>query len=165
VSANLTGLSANTTYHYRIVATNNAGTTNGSDVSFTSSVSTATIYDAWWTNRVDNDGDGYVRSARVNWDPDVSGGSGSLTVYEKIYWKLASSSSWTLFTTTSQHTITGTASSDQQYVDINGGGHNLYDWKIEVYRSGVSTSDYAREPSNDTDLNDYPMETAAEDGR
>ncbi len=36
-SANLTGLSANTTYHYRITATNAAGTSNGSDQQFTTS--------------------------------------------------------------------------------------------------------------------------------
>jgi NHL repeat len=32
---NLTGLSANTTYHYRLVGTNGGGTTNGLDLSFT----------------------------------------------------------------------------------------------------------------------------------
>jgi hypothetical protein len=36
-SANLTGLSPGTTYHYRLVATNGSGTTNGSDGSFTTS--------------------------------------------------------------------------------------------------------------------------------
>jgi len=36
-SANLTGLSANTTYHYRITATNATGTSNGSDQQFTTS--------------------------------------------------------------------------------------------------------------------------------
>jgi len=124
---------------------------------------TATIYNAWWSNTVDEDGDGYVRSARLNWDPDVSGGSGSLTVYEKIYWKLKSSSTWNLITTTSSHIITGTTTSDSQYRNYNGGSHNQYDWKIEIYRSGQSSPDYTRDPSNDSDLNDYKMETAAED--
>jgi DNA-binding beta-propeller fold protein YncE len=35
ISSTLTGLSPGATYHYRIVATNNAGTTEGSDASFT----------------------------------------------------------------------------------------------------------------------------------
>lgn len=35
VSANLTGLSPGTTYHYRVVATNSGGTTNGADQTFT----------------------------------------------------------------------------------------------------------------------------------
>lgn len=34
VSASLTGLTGNTTYHYRVVATNTGGTTNGADQSF-----------------------------------------------------------------------------------------------------------------------------------
>jgi hypothetical protein len=37
VSANLTGLKAGTTYHYRVVATNSAGTTHGSDGILTTS--------------------------------------------------------------------------------------------------------------------------------
>jgi N-acetylneuraminic acid mutarotase len=35
VSANISGLAASTTYHFRIVATNNGGTTYGSDMTFT----------------------------------------------------------------------------------------------------------------------------------
>src|SRR5207249_3648683 len=35
VSANISGLTASTTYHFRIIATNSAGTTYGSDRTFT----------------------------------------------------------------------------------------------------------------------------------
>ena len=35
ISANISGLTASTTYHFRIVATNNSGTTYGSDRTFT----------------------------------------------------------------------------------------------------------------------------------
>jgi hypothetical protein len=35
VTANVSGLNANTNYHFRIVATNSAGTTRGSDRTFT----------------------------------------------------------------------------------------------------------------------------------
>ncbi|MBN2561076.1 MAG: choice-of-anchor H family protein [Phycisphaerae bacterium] len=123
----------------------------------------ATIFSAWWSNEVDEDGDGYVRSARLNWDPDVAGCSGSLTVYEMVYWKLASSGTWNLITTTSPHDITDCSGGDAQYRDYLGGGHSLYDWKIEIYRSGQGSPDYSRDPSNDSDLNDYPMETDSED--
>ena len=39
VSAQLSGLSANTTYHYRVLASSPAGTTAGADVAFTTAVS------------------------------------------------------------------------------------------------------------------------------
>lgn len=41
VTANLAGLTASATYHYRLVATNSAGTTNGNDVAFSTASQTA----------------------------------------------------------------------------------------------------------------------------
>ncbi|MBI3572397.1 hypothetical protein HY091_02615, partial [Candidatus Kaiserbacteria bacterium] len=43
VSAAISGLSANTTYHFRIDATNNGGTSNGSDASFTTLAAPPTV--------------------------------------------------------------------------------------------------------------------------
>ncbi len=43
VSAELTGLAPNTTYHFRVVATNSAGTTNGSDQTFTTSANAPAV--------------------------------------------------------------------------------------------------------------------------
>jgi hypothetical protein len=40
VSASLTGLTAGTTYHYRVVATNGGGTTNGADATFATTAAT-----------------------------------------------------------------------------------------------------------------------------
>ncbi|PYI46932.1 MAG: hypothetical protein DMF11_07460, partial [Verrucomicrobia bacterium] len=45
VSANITGLNASTTYHFRIVATNSAGTTHGGDRTFTTAAACS------WVNR------------------------------------------------------------------------------------------------------------------
>ena len=43
VSANLSGLVAGTTYHYRLVASNSAGTTDGADQTFTTSTANAPV--------------------------------------------------------------------------------------------------------------------------
>jgi hypothetical protein len=48
VSANLTGLSASTTYHYRLEATNTSGTTYGTDQTFTTSAGTSTAPEGTW---------------------------------------------------------------------------------------------------------------------
>jgi hypothetical protein len=122
------------------------------------------IYDAWWTSPLDLDGDGCVQSARLNWDPDVCNCSGVLTVFEKIYWKPAGSGTWTLVMTTNSHTITDCSAADSQYVDwLFNGDCGPFDWKIEVYRSGQSSPDYTRDPSNDADLNDHQEERAEDD--
>lgn len=89
---------------------------------------TAKIYQAWWTDEVDNDGDGYIQSARLTWDPDVEGSSGSLSVFEKIYYKLSTSGTWSLLTTTQPHTITGQVGDEIPY-DVTGLSHGLYDWR------------------------------------
>ena len=44
VSAHLTGLSGNTTYHYRVTAGNSVGTVNGSDLSFTTLIEYPSTY-------------------------------------------------------------------------------------------------------------------------
>lgn len=43
-SANISGLAASTLYHFRMVASNTSGTTNGADLSFTTSASGGTSY-------------------------------------------------------------------------------------------------------------------------
>jgi hypothetical protein len=124
----------------------------------------ATVYNAWWTNPVDVDGDGFKRSARLNWDPDVVGGNYSLAVYEKIYYKVYSATAYTLLYTKPVHTITGILTTDGQYLDIGcNTSPNYFDFKIEIYRSGLATLDYARMETNDADLNNYKMESAAND--
>jgi hypothetical protein len=89
--------------------------------------------------------------------------SGTLTVFEKIYWKPGSAGTWTLWTTTGNHTITDCIA-DTWYVDCAFDTDcGPFDWKIELYRVGQSSPDYTRDPSNDDDLNDYPEERAADD--
>jgi len=123
----------------------------------------AMIYNAWWSNEVDSDGDGYKGSARLNWDRTCEL-QRSLTVCEKVYWKLSSSGTWTLLTTTSAHmNHGGDQRLDRSTWRREGGSHGVYDWKIEIYRAG-SRRGLHTDPSNDSDLNDYAMETAAEDG-
>jgi hypothetical protein len=129
----------------------------------------ATVYDAWWT-QADNDGDGCkapttsTGGLRLNWDADVSCGTGSLTVYAKVYYKAASSTTWTLAYTSPTYTITGTSTSDSRYYDIAPGSGCLeWDYKVEIYRSGQTVPDYTRSDANDSDLNNHREETYPQD--
>jgi hypothetical protein len=125
----------------------------------------ATIYDAWWTNKVNLDGDTFVRSARLNWDPDVVGAVGTLSVFEKVYYKVWTATTWTYLTQTTAHTITGNTAADSQFIDIYATtSANSYDFKIEVYRSGTTAPDSTRTETNDPDLNNFKMEMPSQDG-
>lgn len=126
--------------------------------------STALVYDAWWTAEVDQDGDGCRRSATLNWDPDVADCVGTLSVFEKIYWKPSSGSTWTLLTTTSAYALTGCPDTDARALPIAfAGACAANDWLIEIYRVGQSSPDYSRTPTNDPSLNDHPEESAVND--
>jgi len=125
---------------------------------------TAKISVVQWINEVDYDLDGYKQYAELTWDPDVRGGSGSLVIYEKVYWKLSSASTWSLLITTPTRTITGNSAYDAMSLKLNGGEHNGYDFRIEVYQAGASTPDDVEDSLSDPgDLADYLMETPDED--
>ncbi len=124
----------------------------------------ALIFDAWWTNEVNAGEDACQRSARLNWDPDVLDCNGTLTVFEKVYWRPAGSGTWTLRTTTSDHIITNCSSSDAWYEDYTFNTDcGPFDWKIEIYRSGESAPDEIQDPSNDLDLAGHQEERPADD--
>ena len=121
------------------------------------------IYDAWWTDGYDADGDAYVQSTTLNWDADVAGGTGSLNVFMKLYYKPSASSTWTLVTTTAAYTITDNSVSDAYHVNLHNISHGLYDWRIDIYQANPAIFNGFYGPDNDAQLNDYAMETAAQD--
>ena len=124
------------------------------------------IYNAWWTNEVDNDADYYYQYARLNFDADVS--SGTHTVYAKIGYKSSSSSVYTEYYTTPEFDITESATSDEQWVSIGSPNlelsHGLYDFRIELFPAGSLTAVVTADAEDDGDLSSEAFELAAEDG-
>ncbi len=124
---------------------------------------TAAIYDAWWTDEYEEDGDGYFRSATLIWDADVVGSTGSLSVYVKLYYKLSNASTFTPVTTTAAYTITSNSSADSYHLNLHNVSHGLHDWRIDIYRAGEVSKDESYGPTEDSDLDGYPMENDIQD--
>lgn len=127
---------------------------------------TYSIYNAWWSNEVDNDADSYRQYARLHFDADVS--SGTHTVYAKIWYKSSTSNVYSAYFTTSEFSITGTAVSDEYWVSIGNPnlelGHGLYDFKIDLFMSGSETPVVTAVAADDSDLSSEAFELASEDG-
>jgi hypothetical protein len=167
---------ANNRYDFRVVVLRDGTTTaddirdssNDSDLSNVAfelpsqDVSGATIGDVWWTDAVDNDSDGHSRSARLHWNPDV-GGAGSLTVFEKVYWRVHGTTAWTFLTATSPHVISGATSEDAQYVDVGGRDHNAYDYRVIILREGQTTPDFIADSANRLSVSGVLMEMPSQD--
>ena len=85
VSADVTGLTAGTTYHFRIAATNSAGTRYGLDRTFAAVPPDRSVT---WQNNPTHDGfnpaSHLVTPLTFKWSRDFSAGSGSLISYPLI---------------------------------------------------------------------------------
>jgi len=120
-----------------------------------------TISDAWWTDMVDMNGDGYTSSRKLNFDVDVDDDN-SYDVYAEIYYKTLGD--WCLDTTTSDFTITGSSSADAQWVVIEELPHDEYDFEIDVYKAEDPDNIQAtRGPYDDGDLIYEKFETSDQD--
>lgn len=127
------------------------------------------IADAWWSNVADNSLDGCVAPLtpsgllRLNWDPNIAGG-GSLAVIERVYYRTTGTEDWTLLHTTARHTITGTLTTDAQFVDVPPGSNcEARDYLIELYRAENDEPDDIRDGSRDPDLAGHKEQTYEQD--
>jgi hypothetical protein len=122
------------------------------------------IYDAEWSDEVDNDGDGYASEANLKIDADVISG-GDAAIYAKIYYKLSTSTSYDLLYTTTTFNISGFSSGDKYAVNISNLAHDTYDFKVEAFFSG--STDVQHEMDKNTtrgdDLGGVQFELASED--
>jgi hypothetical protein len=170
----------NGTYDFRIEVYESGGTTvvascsdlsdsDLNDVSFETSAQDAityTIYDASWSTTIDNDADTYSQYRRLTFDADVS--SGTHTIYAKVYYKLYTSGTYSLYYVTPQFDIVGNSSTDAFWVALGLPNTELafgiYDFRIEIYDAATSTLQAFTDATTDSDLNDQRFETAVGDG-
>jgi len=126
---------------------------------------TYTIHSASMSDVEDNDGDGYSSYRKLNMDVDVS--SGTHTMYAKVYYKLESSSSYSLYFTSNNFEITDNASGDAYWISIGSPNpelsHGSYDFKIEIFKSDNDQKVASLDASSDSDLAGELFETASQD--
>jgi hypothetical protein len=124
------------------------------------------IQDAWWSDVIDVDLDGYSRYGRLNLDVDAIGGA-TERVYAEIYYKVAATPWYLHYFTTDRFSITGISTEDASSVAMGSPNfsflHNTYDFKIEVYRSESGTVQDAHGPLDDSHLNNQKFEKPYED--
>ena len=75
----------------------------------------------------------------LNWNPDVTNCSGTLTVYEIIYSKACASNTWTSLYTNSPHSIVGCRSSDSHVIRCCHG--------FELFMPGLQDRNLSRRPN------------------
>jgi len=124
------------------------------------------IYSANMSDVEDNDGDGYSRYRKLNYDVDAS--SGTHTLYSKVYYKSESSSSYSLYFTSNNFDITDNASDDAYWIALGSPNpelsHGSYDFKIEIYDASNDQKVASLDAGADSDLAGELFETASEDG-
>jgi hypothetical protein len=121
-----------------------------------------TIYDAYFDQAIDVDGDGYASQADLIVDVDVNLGRIS-TVFLAIYQKISSSSSYSLWGVTETFTVEG-FSDDARAITVNDLPKGIYDFRIEAYYDVGHYSEASDEALSNPELNDVELELAVEDG-
>ena len=125
---------------------------------------TANVVYVQWDYEVDYDGDGYVQFGKFYWDVDVRGGTGPINVYDKVYWRLTGTTTWSLLHTTPVYAITGAAETDARTLSLYAGPQHEYDFRVETYQAGSTAfDDFADPTSPEWACTAYKMEPPADD--
>ena len=128
INSVLSGASSNTTYHYRVVATNSGGTTNGSDRSFTTGSPPQTPPSAT-TNSASN-----VTSTSAQMNATINPNGASTSAY--FQWGLTTSYG----NSTAPGTFTGTGSTSINSVLSGATSSTTYHYRVVATNSGGTTN-------------------------
>lgn len=131
--------------------------------------SVLSIRDAWFSDSVDNDGDGYFSSAHFNFDIDVN--RGSVEVFIKLGVRVTSPSdtaTYYLYFESVDFIVEGSTTDDAQYISIGDPNDELpqgrYDFLLQVFSSSDPSTVIAEaSPATDNDLYRVSFESAAKD--
>ena len=97
------------------------------------SLITFSIYDAWWADERDIDGDGCRDSGLLAWDADVDEGL-TRSVQGHLYYRPVGGSAWTYYHSTVCYDITGKSRDDAYFVSMQGIEPGQYEFIIDLYK-------------------------------
>lgn len=117
------------------------------------SLVTYTIYDAWWANENDADGDGCRNSGQLAWDADVDEGL-TRSVQGHVYYRLVGEYAWTYYRSTACYDITGKSRDDAYYLSMEELEPGRYEFIIDLYECNGHGKAAERSNENDLDLAD-----------
>jgi len=117
------------------------------------SLITYTIYDAWWANEKDADGDGCRDSGMLAWDADVNEGI-IRSVQGHVYYRLVGDYSWSYYRSTACYDITGKNRDDAYFLSIEGLKPGRYEFIIDLYECNGHGKAAERSYEHDPDLSD-----------
>jgi hypothetical protein len=115
------------------------------------SLVTYSIYDAWWTDEVDKDGDGCRDSGRLAWDADVDEGL-TRTVQAHLYYRRSGETAWTYYRSTACYDITGKNRDDAYYMTVEGIEPGEYEFIIDLFECDGNGKAAQRSFEDDHDL-------------
>jgi hypothetical protein len=117
------------------------------------SLVTYSIYDAWWADETDADGDGCRDSGMLAWDADVDEGL-TRSVQGHVYYRPVGSYSWTYYRSTACYDITGKERDDSYFLSVEGLEPGRYEFMIDLYECNGHGKAAERSFETDADLAD-----------
>ena len=123
------------------------------------------VYNAWWSGEVDNNNNNYTQYRKLYFDVDIS--SGSNEIWAKVWKEKTNGTSGAWYAETSNFTISGNNSGDNQYIEVGIPNDELsygsYNFGIQIYDSETNEILALYDWNDDTDLNNEKFETQVED--
>ena len=131
--------------------------------------SVVSIRDVWFSDGVDNDGDGYFSYAHFNFDIDVN--KGSMEIFIKLGVRVTSPSdtaTYYIYFESVDFPVEGSTTDDAQYISIGDPNDELpqgrYDFLLQVFSSSDPNIVIAEaSPATDNDLYRVSFESANKD--
>jgi hypothetical protein len=135
------------------VATRNHEDDEDLDKKCFESLITYSIYDAWWTDERDTDGDGCRDGGKLAWDADVDKDITS-SVQGHVYYRKVGETSWTYHRSTACYDITGKSRDDAYFISVEGLDPGRYEFIIDLFECNGHGKAAERSWEDDPDLAD-----------